>query len=60
MYEGDARSAPAPVPSAPRGFEVREHTDSDGAVHRYLVESPPTPHLDGQAAVLPVNVQRQE
>ena len=60
MYECDARSGPAPVPSAPQGFEVREHTDRDGAMHRYLVESPPTPHFDGQAAALPLNVQRQE
>jgi hypothetical protein len=60
MYEGGTHSAPAPAPSAPQGFEVREHTDSDGAVHRYLVESPPTQHFDGQAAALPLIVQRQE
>lgn len=61
MYEGGTRSSPAPDSSAPRGFEVREHTDSDGAVHRYLVESTPlASRVDGQSADLPLNLNRQE
>lgn len=41
LYRGSPQATPPATPAAPRGFEFREYTDSNGVVHRYLVGEAP-------------------